>query len=98
MAKHNNDQTERLIAEYCTKIGITRAQYDLEWLLDETQLAALEQLHAEVDAAVIESDVIVPDGLPGAGKRYGDLSEQEQELLSVLEPEAEALDHEPLDP
>jgi hypothetical protein len=41
--------------------------------------------------------VIVPDSLPGAGKRYGEISDLEQELLSMLEVEADDLDHEALD-
>jgi hypothetical protein len=97
MARHNNDETERLIAEYLAATGTTRTQLANEWLLDEMQLAALERLHDALGAAMNGEDVIVPDGLPGAGKRYGDLTESEQEHLSALEVEMDDLDHEHLD-
>lgn len=87
-----NDRTERLIADYCAQRGITRQQYDNEWLLDEAQIAALELLHELLGTVTNVADVIVPEGLPGAGKRYADLSETEQELLSALEVERDDLD------
>jgi hypothetical protein len=94
MTSENREWIEARIADYCARTGIPREQYDNVPSLNEDQPGAIELLHERLGKArnLLETQtVIVPEGLPGAGKCYGELDEGEQEMISMLEIEWEDL-------
>jgi len=77
---------DRLIAELCAHLGITRAQYDAESPLQQETIDALVELQNSD-----EDDPVIPLGLAGAGKRRSALTADETEQLSWNEIELEEL-------
>ena len=103
MTSENREGIEARIAECCARMGITREEFECGgWVLNEDQLPALDLLNDRLGAVRNDLErltVIVPEGLPGAGKCWGELVESEQEMLSMLEIERQDLvgDNEPED-
>ena len=95
MAKRDSN-IERIIADYCAHLGITREQYDAEPALEDFKIPALVRLRELMDSARPgeEWSVIVPEGLPGEGKCWGELSEDESCFLTMLESELQDLENE----
>ena len=95
MTSEHREWIEARIAECCARMGITREEFECGgWVLNEDQPGAIELLHERLGKArnLLETQtVIVPEGLPGAGKCYGELDEGEQEMLSMLEIERQDL-------
>ncbi len=60
--------------------GISRQQYDGEPVLTRETIDALVALHDSSD-----EDPIIQSGLPGAGRRRSELTDIEDELLSMCE-------------
>jgi hypothetical protein len=77
---------DELINEYCTRLGISRQQYEAEGLLRQKHIGALVELHQSKDP-----DPLVPRALPGGGKRRSELTDLETEELSTLELEFDDL-------
>ena len=95
MVSANQRWTEQQIAHICARLGITRDEFECGgWTLNEDQPAALDLLNDRLGKARSDHDtstVIVPEGLPGAGKCYGELTDDEVEMLTILDLQRQAL-------
>jgi hypothetical protein len=81
---YDDDMTasEKLIRDYCAKLGISRERFDAEGILQQETIDALLELQASDGA-----DAVIPLGLPGAGKRRSELTDEETEQLGYNEVE-----------